>query len=1748
MDSYDDPAYAAEYWRLDAEARQSFIEVCPAAQGECVSLGDLDALCRLMGRPIRDDTERVRLMTELDTTNQMTVQRHDFVAWLLQDMARERELEDARLYVRANRAVPVAEAAWEEIVISNDAASYGNTEGRVMDTAADPPALSRYYYNVLTGESKWDLPRFVQCLWSHITAVDAKRALTVPDPHEALLLGDDHPFNVETLQDLHALFLQYDDDGSGALDSAEFEDLCVALGLSLSSGSGESSSLPMLMREVDPFSAQEVVTWDAFSYYWTANAPFQRRTRLSAQFAAWERVDTLHKKNLPVAFRNTDTLAERWNHPEMEQNVVALLLKVVPSTKIEWAKKVALFFEAQLDVGSSNSSSTTSSGKSSESDGCGRVLLQLGHPMARKRHLEAAIQRIRERFGGDAAANGNPGELSEDTTTAWLLYCVRKFEMNGWEELVEPTSGQVYYYHEVSGATQWDPPEMETHMTQFLNKFGGGGASSSDERITRIFRHYDLDESGSISFDEFQQFYRALLLGTAGAVAWSPSTPSAPSAGADELKIRQIFAMLDTGGDGSVSLDEFKLWWRTKLQLEEEESADAKLQQRVSQRRELCRAFLEGTDALLAQGPSALSAVDSGSDSPAAEQLVCFASNLLPRLVAVLGKYPLRGLAYRNALNQLVMGTLSQEVRLDDFLAWYDGFEAGEREKEELEEARAKAQAAIQAQELKARARAKEKRLNAKRKHVLAATQPKTQEAMSERIETLFRAFDADGSGFLDSEELQQLTKALGHAMDAGQVRQMMQVIDSSGDGRVTLVEFMTFWAAFQRTRSPVKTATTTSTGASAGSSSGAALASAPDGASLSPSPPVRRSRRSVVDASATLSVNLEMAKTRLLQFSLDDFKDALGDWKDELADKRRAKTKLAAAAAREETRRQSAVFVPTRRRRYGAHIDVTWIEPDVVACVADMIERITRATRPPLRPDAAQTIQKLARGFVTRQCVHRAVDARFAQHVDLHTEHFYYVDRKRGAVLLERPLFRFDRTSSVPPFALEDCDSKRERYEFHKRALEMRAKQRFFESNGFASALGGRSSAPPAERHFWVPAAFYVFDVVQLVRSRLLGDIWVPLRQKRDFALVELIATRHRRQLRQRSSDGAASLPLHFVVRHFGVFPLRVVRAVADGFPDALGQVDAFGMTPLHLALRERHPSEALLRLLTRRAPLPRACASVWEMTTRCGDTPLHTGVLHRAPIELMRWILRRRLIPTRALCVFNARGLSPFHLAIRLLGDAAGVGTSVGGASAGAAYAKALIYAFLKTEDAPRLCALCTKQGDLPLHVAMDAFARASAAGDTTREHLAWVAELLLRRHPATLLVRKAGNGLLPIHLAIKYGFPADVVASVWQATLARIYDTLSAGTDPEASVLDATTIAPTRMTLLHYAALHQPHALELIQSVLSATPAASRLTCAPNDNLPLHLAVSGNSVGRVSSCASSSVAADTSARRCHVIRLLCDQYAAGCQVYNRQGELPLHLALASSQSVEIVQMLLASSPFVLSTNKRERNGLRALVLAASRQRTDYAVLRELVELTPSVKVTASRDAAYSGVTPLFALATRPYHERHADATAPARTDVLTALSAKFEQVEDEDAYFLAMARAKMRRKHHCPTPSWEFHAILRLVDLNPLDEAVTQRSLLAISHKLQALAPQQAQRNHQSDERTGASHAESLAAEAAVAAIALDPDLEIVRRVHHVLFEFPSNARVQVVGQRVLRALLPTAFAKAAYKSKIDPYFNL
>ncbi|KAG7384360.1 hypothetical protein PHYPSEUDO_002767 [Phytophthora pseudosyringae] len=1753
---------ANEYWRVDADVHRIFLELAPNAQGESVELGELPELCRLVGRPLPDEHEQFRLMQELDTTNSLIVLRHDFVTWLLNEMHAE---ERARIEA-APRPIPVPTPAWEEVV-------QGVAEADLM--LGSKPTV--FYFNTLSGESIWELPSLVCCLRSHQeTQEAAQQELQVSrDGVPVFLLGDDRNSDDahEMVPQLRELFRKYDDDKSGYLDPAEFEDLCVRVGQAVNGREG----LLALMQEVDPYSypvstsdqpgQEPVVSWEALRHYWVTNSPFQRRTRLGeTQYASWERVDLLHRRTTSVLFRHTTTLQERWGHPAMEQRVVDRLDHLFPSSKLDWVQKVDLFLDVQWQQQQGGRSTEVVEKHDWSLEMCWRVLAQLDHPMSRRQHVQAVMDQLQRRFEIRVAAEeGGEGVLSLDEAVvrAWLMYCKKKVDLGGWEEVVD-SGGQTYYYHEVNGTTQWDPPQLQTQMTNMLSKLGGGQQNvSADEQIARVFRQYDADESGEMTLDEFQHFYRALV-----------GRGNASSGTASDAQIRQVFSVLDASGDGSVTLEEFQLWWKTKLQFEVKVANEVETITREERRCGICREFLENADAIMLVPAARTADEDNSPDNAAGATEECFESNLLPRLVDLLGEFPLRGLAYRRALNELVADPMEQLVPLERFLGWYDRFETAEREKVELQRAKQRAQAELRAQhEAQAAARDKQRRrrkqmrtLNVMNEQATAITEHEAQQQREKKIAVLFKTFDTDGSGLLDENELLKLTKALGHEMDAAQVSRMMKVMDSSGDGHINLEEFLAFWKAFEHRRpASASAATLHQTRRDAVSKPETAVKAAPPPQHLNAS-----------DAVASLAVSLEMVKDRALKLTLADMRGFLSDWRDDLVEKRIEQQAEHDEGETLKKLRELRTFIPTKKRVYGAkRLDVTWIEPEVVDCVAAIIADVGVRFDPPLRPDAAQRIQALVRGQLVRKHALILVRNRFQMHTDLQTRLFYFTDTLTGNLLLTRPLYP-TATSSTTPLERGDCTSKASKYQFDKRLAELCAKKRFYDHVCLPSVLPSNEDTEEFDelpkvkavyqhRPMLAPSAFYMYDVASFVQQRLLGNIWTPLRSPQsELVLVELIARRRRRQLMQRGRDAAANLPLHYAVRH-SQFTAPVVRAIVNGYPKAVAECDAFGMIPLHIAFREQHSSIELLSLLARKPPrllnsikTRRASgeksrklvdASVWACQTVCGDTPLHVAILHRASVGVLQWALpacaeqMKSMVPQ----LFDERGKSAFHLCITQQQQRQ-TPELPEGSDFTSARSRTVVLLFFKHFDANALCSTATKDGDLPLHLAMDAFehqkqrvteistlttgrsvreSASSSVADGQHPHVGsgwlWLVDLLLTHYPAAALTLKRSNGLLPVHLAIKYRFPEELSVKMFTLTAEMLLK--SAGSTPdeqEKSLLAATTIAGTRTTLLQYALVHQPQATSLLSLIIKRMPTSCSTASIPTGDLPIHVAAAAHGLTM------------------EMLHSLCAVHNEGCRTYNAKRHLPLHMAILHDVgNVEKVTVLLHHCKEMVLADTEERRGLRALLMAANTKVPDYRVLLTLLDSAPTRRlsaVTSKRKSRPQPVTPLYALSLR-----HCTSEI-TNHNVARRCHEKFEGLEDEEAYFLAMAKTKLRKQHYNPTAKWTFAKILELVERNPLDEALIQRALHATNGKLRAMndAEEHVSISNQDDNRKGYG--------TVVDTVTLNSDLMLVRTVHQVMYEFPSNPRLQLLGQAILSKLLPSAYVRAAYKAKIDPYCNL
>ena len=64
------------------------------------------------------------------------------------------------------------------------------------------------------------------------------------------------------------------------------------------------------------------------------------------------------------------------------------------------------------------------------------------------------------------------------------------------------------------------------------------------------------------------------------------------------------------------------------------------------------------------------------------------------------------------------------------------------------------------------------------------------EEKSDQTIKKAFEVFDADKSGFIDSNELRRILANLGEAVTSQQVRAMISKVDENGDGNIDYEEF----------------------------------------------------------------------------------------------------------------------------------------------------------------------------------------------------------------------------------------------------------------------------------------------------------------------------------------------------------------------------------------------------------------------------------------------------------------------------------------------------------------------------------------------------------------------------------------------------------------------------------------------------------------------------------------------------------------------------------------------------------------------------------------------------------------------------------------------------------------------------------------------------------------------------------------------------------------------------------------------
>lgn len=61
----------------------------------------------------------------------------------------------------------------------------------------------------------------------------------------------------------------------------------------------------------------------------------------------------------------------------------------------------------------------------------------------------------------------------------------------------------------------------------------------------------------------------------------------------------------------------------------------------------------------------------------------------------------------------------------------------------------------------------------------------------NEEMRRAFQCFDADSSGFITIQELQEVLKRLNHPTSEDQLREVMQRVDTDHDGKISFEEFV---------------------------------------------------------------------------------------------------------------------------------------------------------------------------------------------------------------------------------------------------------------------------------------------------------------------------------------------------------------------------------------------------------------------------------------------------------------------------------------------------------------------------------------------------------------------------------------------------------------------------------------------------------------------------------------------------------------------------------------------------------------------------------------------------------------------------------------------------------------------------------------------------------------------------------------------------------------------------------------------
>ncbi|RHY33941.1 hypothetical protein DYB32_001278 [Aphanomyces invadans] len=932
-------------------------------------------------------------------------------------------------------------------------------------------------------------------------------------------------------------------------------------------------------------------------------------------------------------------------------------------------------------------------------------------------------------------------------------------------------------------------------------------------------------------------------------------------------------------------------------------------------------------------------------------------------------------------------------------------------------------------------------------------------------IKGIFREFDRDGSGAIDSKELQALLSKLGQTVDDAQLSRVMEAMDTSGDGLVTLDELTTWWVCMQRR--------------SIGASNAAALKDQVIDYHVLSKDAVKELRKLFNQFDTDNSGSIDSYELKHLLHRLGynpsdaernklmDAIDTSGDghinvdefiawWRHPvpLRQKQCTNDMLSFLAVIANSSNQSAFpLLQVLSRTLPSHslpsaatatrFDLS--DVSVTALRNKLVDFRYNWTRgpvilPPPDDDVPVDYGGL-RKFGT---------------VDVSHTHPSIVDVMRALiddVVLITPLMLPDAAQRIQKMfraklartKLVQALNQRCEIRFSKpmllghhdipsprsRLREKHANQALlFRRNWMVSIM--QSTRQVQTSPTFRTAAFYVYQILCNVKARWQQGVWHALAAN-DLTLAQLVVRHYPRQLKKPGAWG--DLPLHYAIRHR--LDMAVVQTFLLGNVDVVTMTNASGHTPLHLACRD-HPTDDLVQLLL---DVPHGTEACSRGCTGTLQTPLHVGVRHRAPLSVLRMLVEAN---TSALTQRNQARNTPFHEALTMNSRPDQLD---------------MLRLFVSFQPPVALATMAVFESAWPLHIVLQ-----HNADDA-------IVRYVLSLAPQAIAV--PFRQLLPLFLAMKYRRCEGLIQELAHVTVAAIQPARTAVRTPK------------RFNPVHYALLHG-FTPDLVLFLLNLCPEwASEATY--SRDYPLHIA-----------------AATTSDLSVVKKLLLVDPMPA--RAVNAAGRIPLHLAVVTTQA--FVKKLLQVCPWSL-LDKITGTKYDALMLAAkATARFPNEPVVDALLMPPKLAPTRPTSTLLA-LTPYYVAATSQSSRSMACFDKLHVLDTCTA-----DDLE-------AMARKKMRQAYRKPTDKWELRQILTLMALNPVDSAIQTRSLLAINDIVRGY--------------------DDVAREACL------ETYDIVRTLQHTMYDFTSNPRIQILGQKCLHHLLPTAFAKAKYQSRIDPLYK-